>query len=71
MIFSFALNKENISCDKICHNIQKIINDYKNNGDLGNSVVVIEIKPIIDSQNNLEPLKITYENNGGLSQQNL
>jgi hypothetical protein len=60
MIYSFSLNRPDISCDKICHGIQKLINDYKNTNDINDSVVIVEIKPIISSQDNLGPLNLTY-----------
>ena len=56
----FSLNNE-LSCDKICAQIQKMINSYQQNNQINeNSLLVIEIKQIIDSKDNLMP-KLTHE----------
>ncbi len=60
MLVCFSLNNE-LSCDKICSQIQKMINSYQQNNQINeNSLLVIEIKQIIDSKDNLMP-KLTYE----------
>jgi hypothetical protein len=60
MSVCFSLNGE-LSCDKICSQIQKMINSYQQNNQINeNSLLVIEIKQIIDSKDNLMP-KLTYE----------
>jgi hypothetical protein len=60
MIYSFSLDQQNIPCDKICFNIQKLIEQYKNtNPNISNSLVVITIKEITDSHQESEPLRLT------------
>lgn len=44
----------NISCEQICQNIQKLLNNYKNT-DISNCVIVISINEITDSKESLLP----------------
>ena len=61
MFYSFSLNQPQISCDKICHNIQKLIEQYKEaNNSLEDAVVTIRINTIINSQENTGPLRLEY-----------
>ena len=63
MFLSISLNQQNIGCDKICNSIQKLITKYtKDNPDIANSVLVMEIRPIYDSQIICEPLRIEHKN---------
>lgn len=58
MKIAISLNK-NIECDYICNQIQKIINKIQSSQDISNSVLVIDIVQIKDSDDNHIP-KIEY-----------
>lgn len=62
-MFCLSLNQPNISCEKICGEIQKLINKYhsENPGMNSNSIMVIDIRPIIDSQGDLGPPKLEHK----------
>jgi hypothetical protein len=49
-MLAIKLDKE-IPCDYICHSIQKLIDNYRqnNNIDLSNAVLVVDIKTIIET----------------------
>lgn len=49
MIIGITLNKE-ISCESICAHVQNLVNKFqKSNPDFSNSILVMEIKNIIDA----------------------
>ena len=61
MIISFSLNKQ-INCADICNSIQKLILDFQQNYSSNTeAAIVINIKPIIDSQDLMRPLTLTHE----------
>ena len=58
MIRSIVLNKE-IKCESICQEVQNLVNDYnKENGNAIDTVLVMQIKKIIDSQEHSGPLRL-------------
>jgi hypothetical protein len=62
MLYSFSLNRDNISCDKVCKEVQNLIHKYKqHNEDLSNALIVIEIKSITDSPTNFQTPLIEYK----------
>jgi hypothetical protein len=57
MFITFSLNNPEIRCDKICHELEKLIAKYRiENSNLSDSLIVITIKTITDSQNLSGPL---------------
>jgi len=59
MIIGITLNKE-INCESICAHVQNLVNNFqKSNPNFSNSILVMEIKNIIDSDDSLIP-KIEY-----------
>lgn len=49
---------DKLTCDKVCHAIQKLLKNGEHNGD----ILTIQIRKISDSNNELIP-KLTYEGN--------
>lgn len=62
MVVAIKLDK-NIECEYICMQIQKLINDSQSIMGIGDSILVIDIKNIIDSSNPVP--KLTYEDSPG------
>ena len=59
MISAVVLNKE-IKCENICQEVQKLVNDYnRDHGNAEDTVLVMEIKKIVDSRDDTEPLGLT------------
>lgn len=52
---------ENLDCGKICNDIQKLINKKMTEGPLNNSVLSIGISTIIDSQEKVQTLYLSYK----------
>lgn len=58
MISGIVLNKE-IKCEVICQEVQKLINNYNSeNGNTTDTVLVIQIKKIMDSRDESGPLRL-------------
>lgn len=58
MIAAIVLNKE-IKCETICAEVQKLVNKYNmENPPSPNAILVMEIKDIIDSRDDSEPLRL-------------
>jgi hypothetical protein len=53
---------KNLSCEKICAQIQLLINQTQASMNMANSLLVIDIKNIIDSDTVTEVPKLTYNN---------
>lgn len=54
-MLAIKLDKE-IPCEYLCHSIQKLIDSHRNtipNMDISNSVIVVDIKTIVDSDNSV------------------
>lgn len=61
MISSIVLNKE-INCEYLCQQIQNLVNKYvADNGSTNNTVLVMQIKGIVDSQENHALLCIEHK----------
>jgi len=60
MLLSFSLS-QNIECQKICNELQRIITIYQKSNSLEDSVIVIDIKKITNDSS-LIP-KLEYKNN--------
>ena len=53
MLLSFSLNQD-LSCEKLCVNIQQMISKYQAENSISNSLVLtIDIKQVVDSDCNL------------------
>lgn len=58
MISALVLNKE-IQCETICKEVQRLVNEYnREHGNANDTVLVIQIKKIVDSQEFSGPLRI-------------
>ena len=56
MISAVVLNKE-IKCENICQEVQKLVNNYnRDHGNAEDTVLVMEIKKIVDSRDDTGPL---------------
>lgn len=51
-----------VSCEYLCQKIQSVINDYQKNNIIAESILVIDIKPLTDSQENTGPLRVEQKN---------
>lgn len=61
MIRALVLNKE-IKCEVICQEVQRLVNDYnRENGNAVDTVLVIQIKKIVDSREESGPLRLEYK----------
>lgn len=59
MIRALVLNKE-IKCESICQEVQRLVNDYnRENGNAIDTILVIQIKKIVDSLEESGPLRLT------------
>lgn len=55
MIVGITLNKE-ISCESICAHVQNLVNNFRqSNPDFSNSILIMEIKNIIDATDSSIP----------------
>lgn len=62
MFITFSLNNPEIRCDKICHELEKLVSKYRiQNNDLTDGLIVISITKVIDSQQSCEPLALPYK----------
>lgn len=58
MISAVVLNKE-IKCETICQEVQRLVNNYnRENGNAVDTVLVIQIKKVIDSLDHSGPLRL-------------
>jgi hypothetical protein len=58
MISAIVLNKE-IKCEIICQEVQRLVNNYNHeNGNAVDTVLVMQIKKIIDSRDDSGPLRL-------------
>lgn len=63
MLYSLSLNQSQISCEKICAEIQNIISKYNNqNSTISDCVLVIDIRKVTDSLEESGPLKLEHKN---------
>jgi hypothetical protein len=61
MISAIVLNKE-IKCEIICQEVQRLVNDYNREyGSVADTTLVIQIKKIVDSRDESEPLRLEYK----------
>lgn len=59
MISAVVLNKK-IKCETICQEVQRLVNNYNHeNGNAIDTVLIIQIKKIVDSQEDSGPLRLT------------
>lgn len=61
-MIAYVLNKE-INCGNICNDIQRLVNKFQESNNTSQAVLVIQIKQINDSLENVEPLRLEYKNN--------
>lgn len=59
-MISITLNKQ-ISCEHICEQVQKIVTKFQNSNGTANLVLVIDVKEITQTTDDLIP-KIEYKN---------
>lgn len=59
-MITITLNKQ-ISCEYICEQVQKIVNKFQNSNDTANLVLVIDVKEITQTTDDLIR-KIEYKN---------
>lgn len=58
MISALVLNKE-IKCEILCQEVQRLVNQYNHeNGNATNAVLVMQIKKIVDSQEDSGQLRL-------------
>lgn len=61
MISALVLNKE-IKCETICQEVQRLVNDYnRENANAVDTVLVIQIKKIVDSREESGPLRLEHK----------
>lgn len=59
-MITITLNKQ-ISCEHICEQVQKIVTKFQNSNDTADLVLVIDVKEITQTTDDLIP-KIEYKN---------
>jgi hypothetical protein len=58
MISAVVLNKE-IKCETICQEVQRLVNNYnRENGNAVDTVLIMQIKKIVDSQEDSGSLRL-------------
>ena len=61
-MIAVVLDKQNLSCEKICADIQKLIHEYaRENGDVSNSVMTINIAKISEGSIKKESICIEHK----------
>lgn len=61
MISAIVLNKE-IRCEILCQEVQRLVNDYnREHGNTNDTVLVMNIKKIVHSQDDLGPPRLEYK----------
>ena len=53
----YTLNKP-MNCGDVCNSIQKLVNDFQKSYPNSEGVLILDIKPISNSQNNSGPLRL-------------
>ena len=59
MIVSFNL-EHGISCEVLCSQLQRAINSYQQQNDMTNTVLVIDIKKVVEDSSHIQ--KLEYKN---------
>lgn len=59
MLLSFNLD-HGVACEKLCEQLQRAINIYQQQNDMTNTVLVIDIKKVVEDSSHIQ--KLEYKN---------
>jgi hypothetical protein len=61
-LFSISLNQPNISCEKICEQVQKLVTKFNKDNPNTSGALVIRINPVVDNCSDSVILNIEHKN---------